>query len=113
MSISLFVLERKVSERMIWNVLLCRFLRIDRQLSWRWKWKAGALILEEIWDNLGHVPVAVFCCFCISEKFLKKYSRNGLKIHGDQFLPGTKTKTEEDPEGCSGAPRGVPGAAPP
>ena len=27
--------------------------------------------------------------------------------HGDQFLPGTKTKTEGDPEGCSGAPRGA------
>ena len=58
-------------------------------------------------------PVVVFCIFLVSEILLRKYSRNGLKIHGDQFLPRTKTKTEVDPEGCPGVPRGVPGASPP
>ena len=58
-------------------------------------------------------PVAVFCMFLVSEILLRKYYRNGLKIHGDQFLPGMKTETEGDPEGCPGVPRGVPGAAPP
>ena len=50
------------------------------------------------------MSVAVYCCFSISEILLRKYSRNGLKIHGDQFLPGTKTKTEGDPEGARGPP---------
>jgi len=58
-------------------------------------------------------PVAVFCCFSISEKFWRKYSRKGLKIHGDQFLPGTKTDTEGDPEGGQGASSRPPGAGPP
>ena len=47
----------------------------------------------------GPVPVSIFCCFCISEKFLKKYSRKGLKIYGDQYLPGTEKMPEGDPEG--------------
>ena len=49
--------------------------------------------------------VLVLCCFSISEKFFRKYSRKGLKIHGDHFLPGTKTKTEGDLEGGQGAAR--------
>ena len=40
-------------------------------------------------------------------------ARNGLKIHGDQFLPGTKTETEAYPEGAQDATRGTPGTAPP
>ena len=51
-------------------------------------------------------PVAVFCYFCISEKLLRKYSRNGLKIRRDRFLPRTKTDTEGDHEGCPGAAKG-------
>ena len=73
--------------------------------------KTGLLQLTNLLTSCLE-PVVIFCCFCILEKFLKKYSRNGLKIHGDRFLPGTKTKTEGDPEGCPRAPRGMPGAAP-
>ena len=68
------------------------------------------------WTNLltrCPVPVSVFCCFCISEKFLKKYSRNGLKIHGHWFLPQTKTESKGEPEGGQGATRRAPGAASP
>ena len=49
--------------------------------------------------------VAVFCMLFVSEILLRKYSRNGLKIHGDQSLPGTKTETEGDPEGGRGQPK--------
>ena len=58
------------------------------------------------WTNLltrCPMPVSVFCYFCISEKFLKKYSQKGLKIHGDQYLPGTKKMPEGDPEEGQGA----------
>ena len=51
-------------------------------------------------------PVAVFCMFLDSGILLMKYSRNGLKIYGDQFLPGTKTKSEGDPEGATRPPKG-------
>ena len=47
-------------------------------------------------------PVAVFCMFFVLEILLIKYSRNGLKIHGDQLLPGTEIETEGDPEGGPG-----------
>ena len=50
------------------------------------------------------VSVSIFCYFCISEKFLRKYSRKGLKIHGDQFLPGTEKMSEGDPKRSQGAP---------
>ena len=56
------------------------------------------------------------CCFLhvlVSEIHLRKYSRKGLKIHGVQFLPGTKTDTEGDLEGGQGAARGALGAGPP
>ena len=49
-------------------------------------------------------PVVVFL---FSEILLRKYSRNGLKIHGDQFLPGMKTDTEGDPEGGRDLPKGT------
>ena len=45
------------------------------------------------------VPVFVFCCFCISEKFLKKYSQKGLKIYGDLFLLGRPQEPKGHPEG--------------
>ena len=56
------------------------------------------------------VPVSVFYCFSISEKFLKKYSRKGLKIHRDQFLPGMKTLPEGESERGPGGPSPLPGA---
>ena len=59
------------------------------------------------WTNLltrCPVPVFVFCCFCISENFLKKYSRKGLKIHGDHFYPERRDCPKESQRGALGAP---------
>ena len=32
------------------------------------------------------MPVPVFCCFCIPEKLVWKYSRNLTKLHGDPYF---------------------------
>ena len=57
------------------------------------------------------VPVSIFCCFCISENSLKKYSRKGLKIYGDLFFTGTKIVSKGETRGSPEAPKWVPDVA--
>ena len=45
------------------------------------------------------VPVSCFCCFCISEIYFWKYSRNWTKIYGDFLCEGRHQKTKGQPWG--------------
>ena len=36
------------------------------------------------------MPVPVFCCFCIPEKLVWKYSRNWTKLHGGAYFSRTR-----------------------
>ena len=58
-------------------------------------------------------PVAVFCCFSILEILLRKYSQNGLKIHGHHFLSGTKTESKAETEEGTEVATPCGGAGPP
>ena len=76
------------------------------------------------------MPVPVFCCFCIPEKLVRKYSRNWTKIHGGTYFirihmksKGATKRSQEGPTRTQGAgpplarpghvwaPRGSPAAA--
>ena len=45
------------------------------------------------------VPVSCFCCFCISEIYFWKYSRNWTEICGEFLLDGRHLKTKGQPWG--------------
>ena len=75
------------------------------------------------------MPIPVFCCFCISEKLVRKYSRNWTKLHGRTYFirihmesKGVTKRSQEGPTRTQGAgppavpwarvgPRGSPAAA--
>ena len=63
------------------------------------------------------MPVPVFCCFCISEKLYRKYSRNWTK-QKPKFLfyrneDGARRRDGEEPRGGHTKPRRWPGQAAP
>ena len=49
------------------------------------------------------MPVPVFCCFCIPEKLVWKYSRNWTKLHGSPYFTRTHLA---DQRGDGEEPRG-------
>ena len=54
------------------------------------------------WTNLltrCPVPFLCFCCFCISEIYFWKYSRNWTKIYGDFLCEMRHLKTKWEPKG--------------
>ena len=65
------------------------------------------------WTNLltrCPVPVSIFCCFCILEKFLKKYSRNGLKSTEISFYPEQRQRPKDTRRGALGSRGGAGGS---
>ena len=63
------------------------------------------------------MPVPVFCCFCIPEKLVRKYSRNWTKLHGGSYFIRTHLKDQRSNEEEPGGPhthlgRGSPPARP-
>ena len=61
----------------------------------------------------AEVPVPVFCCFCIPEKLVWKYSRNWTKLHGGAYF--SRTRLTERRSSIGGTPGGhtPPGHGPP
>ena len=63
------------------------------------------------------MPVPVFCCFCIPEKLIWKYSRNWTKLHGDPYFTRTHLTDQRSSRGGPPGPhtplgRGSPHGAP-
>ena len=50
------------------------------------------------------MPVPVFCCFCIPEKLVWKYSRNWTKLHGDPYFIRTHLTDQRSSRGGPPAP---------
>ena len=55
------------------------------------------------------MPVPVFCCFCIPEKLVWKYSRNWTKLHGGPYFTRTHLKDRRSNGEEPGGPHTHPG----
>ena len=59
------------------------------------------------------MPVPIFCCFCIPEKLVWKYSRNWTKFHGGSYFIRTHQKVQRRDEVEPRGPHTPPGRGSP
>ena len=59
------------------------------------------------------MPVPVFCCFCIPEKLVWKYSRNWTKLHGGCYFIRTHLMERRSSRGGPRGPHTHPGRGSP